>query len=107
MIQKQMLQAEVRMRKTKQVRSDSSGEGALAIFHVKFATSEVFTGVAISTGQSRGRRVSKEARDVLKTRLHGQWSKCAFQRARRLLFCPWARGGFDGTGISSSSAEWQ
>ena len=48
-----------------------------------------------------------EARDMRRPRSHWQRSKCAFQRARRLLFCPCAIGGFDGTGTPSSSAEWQ
>ena len=32
-------------------------------------------------------RASKEARDMRNTRSTRQWSKCTFQRARRLLFC--------------------
>ena len=43
---------------------------------------------AHSAAQSRGRCASKEARDMRNTRSNRQRSKCAFQRARRLLFCP-------------------
>jgi hypothetical protein len=53
------------------------------------------------------RRANKEARDMRNTRSTRQWSKCTFQRARRLLFCPWAMRSFDGTGTPSPSAEWQ
>ena len=47
----------------------------------------VFVGVAHSNEQLRERRASKEARDMQKIRFHRQRPKCAFQRARRLLFC--------------------
>ena len=39
------------------------------------------------------------------TRSTRQRSKCAFQRARRLLRCPRAIKGFDGTGTPSSNQE--
>ena len=70
--------------------NDSGGRGALAKFKFlgKFAKSEVFVGVAHSAEQQRGRRASKEARDMRNTKSTRQRSKCAFQRARRLLLCP-------------------
>jgi len=73
----------------------------------KIFKSEVFVGVAHSAKKPRVRRASKEARDMRNTKFHWQRSKCTFQRARRLLFCPWAIRGSDGTGTPSSSAEWQ
>ena len=45
--------------------------------------------------------------DMRNTAYHRQRPKFAFQRGRRLLLCPRAIRGFDGTGTPSSFAEWQ
>ena len=73
----------------KQSKCEMIQEGeALAKFLGKFAKIEVFVGFAHSAEQQRGRRASREARDLRNTRSTRKRSKCAFQRARRLLFCP-------------------
>ena len=73
----------------KQSKCEMIQEGeALAKFLGKFAKIEVFVGFAHSAEQQRGRRASRGARDLRNTRSTRKRSKCAFQRARRLLFCP-------------------
>ena len=47
-----------------------------------------YLGLAHFAELERGKRASKEARGMRNTRSTRRRSKCAFQRARLLLFCP-------------------